>query len=82
MERVIAAVPGVGLASVSAKRSPITGALLIATVVPADPEADRDALQAAILAACRGGLEREAVPARIRFSESLETNAAGKIVRS
>lgn len=82
VERVIAAVPGVGLASVTAKPNPITGALLMAVVVPADPGADRGALKDAIIAACRAGLEREAVPARITFAESLETNAAGKIVRA
>lgn len=82
VERVIAAVEGVGLAAVSAKKSPITGALLMATVVPADPGTDQDALKDRIMAACRAGLEREAVPARIRFAESLETNAAGKISRA
>lgn len=81
VERTIAAVPGVGLAAVSAKKNPITGALLIATVVPVDPGADRDDLKDRIMAACRGGLEREAVPARILFADSLETNAAGKIAR-
>lgn len=82
VERVIAAVPGVGLASVSAKKNPITGALLIATVVPSDPAADREALRSAVLAHCRDTLEREAVPARLLFAETLETNAAGKIIRS
>lgn len=82
VERTIAAVPGVGLAAVSAKKSPITGALLMATVVPADPAADRDALKELIMAACRSGLEREAVPARILFADSLDVNAAGKITRT
>lgn len=82
VERIIAAVPGVGLAAVGAKSSPITGALLIATVVPADAQADHDALKAAILAQCQAALEREAVPARIRFADSLPTNAAGKITRA
>ena len=81
VERVIAAVDGVGLAAVAAKKNPITGALLTATVVPADPDADCDALRERILTACRGTLEREAVPARIAFADSLETNAAGKIIR-
>ena len=54
----------------------------MATVVPAEPQADQEALKTAILATCRAELEREAVPARIRFAESLETNAAGKILRS
>lgn len=82
VERTIAAVPGVGLAQVVAKSNPITGALLMATVVPAAPDTDQAALKDAIMAHCRDRLEREAVPARIRFAESLETNAAGKIVRS
>lgn len=81
VERVIAAVDGVGLAAVAAKKNPITGALLTATVVPADPDADCEALRERILTACRGTLEREAVPARIAFADSLETNAAGKIIR-
>lgn len=82
VERVLAAVPGVGLAQVSARRSPITGALLVATIVPADADADRDALKAAITAHARANLEREAVPARIGFADSLKTNAAGKILRT
>ena len=82
VERTIAAVDGVGLAQVAARRSPITGALLVATVVPASPDTDREALKASIVARCRAELEREAVPARINFADSLETNAAGKIRRS
>lgn len=82
VERTIAAVPGVGLAQVAAKPSPITGALLMATVVPADPGADTEALRDAILAQCRATLEREAVPTRIRFADTLPMNAAGKITRT
>jgi acyl-CoA synthetase (AMP-forming)/AMP-acid ligase II len=82
VERIIAAVPGVGMAAVNAKSSPITGALLIATVVPADPACDRETLKTAIMARCRASLEREAVPARLRFADSLATNAAGKITRA
>lgn len=82
VERIILGVPGVALAAVSAKANPITGALLVASVVPADPAADQGALRDAILAACRSGLEREATPARIRFIETLDLNAAGKIIRN
>lgn len=82
VERTIAAVDGVGLAQVGARKSPITGALLVATIVPAAPDANRDALKAAVMARCRAELEREAIPARITFADSLETNAAGKIRRS
>lgn len=82
VERTIAGVPGVGLAQVAARKSPITGALLVATVVPSERDADREVLKGAIMARCRQELEREAVPARILFADSLETNAAGKIRRS
>ena len=82
VEAAIAAVPGVALVRVGAKKNPITGALLTATVLPDDPTADRDALRDAILAACRARLEREAVPARIAFTDRIETNAAGKISRT
>lgn len=80
VERVIAAVPGVALARVTSKSSPITGALVIAEVQLA-PEAEEAPAKAAIQAACREGLEREAVPARIRFVEGFEANAAGKLDR-
>lgn len=82
VERMIAATPGVGLVQVGARKNPITGALLVATVVPNDPDADQEALKTAILATCRETLEREAVPARVLFAERLDTNAAGKIVRT
>lgn len=81
VEAVIASVPGVALAQVGARKNPITGALLTATVLPADAAADRDALRDDILAACRVRLERAAVPARITFTDQIETNAAGKIRR-
>nr|WP_239479993.1 class I adenylate-forming enzyme family protein [Actibacterium sp. 188UL27-1] len=80
VERVIAAVPGVGLAQVISRKNPITGALLMANVV-AEDSADQAALKVAITETCRAELEREAVPARITFVAALEMNAAGKIKR-
>lgn len=82
VERLIAGIDGVGLVQVAARKNPITGALLVATVVPADAGADREALKAEIQTRCRAELEREAVPARIAFADALATNAAGKILRS
>ncbi|QDY71548.1 AMP-binding protein [Qingshengfaniella alkalisoli] len=82
VEHTIAEVDGVGLVAVTAKKSPITGALLIATVVPAAPDTDTDELKNRIQSHCRATLEREATPARIQFAETLPTNAAGKIKRS
>lgn len=80
IEAVIAAVPGVSLVRVGAKTNPFTGALVVATV---QPQADQDetALRDRILETCRADLEREAVPAFVKFAADLEVNAAGKIVR-
>lgn len=82
VEALLNAHPAVSLSHVGAKSSPITGNLLVATVVPADPAADRAALKRELLSAAQATLEREAVPALWRFVDHLETNAAGKIVRS
>lgn len=82
VEAVLNALPGVSLSHVAAKASPITGSLLVATIVPADPAADRAALKREIMAAAQAALEREAVPAIYRFVDRLDTNAAGKIVRT
>ncbi|WP_295808105.1 class I adenylate-forming enzyme family protein [uncultured Nitratireductor sp.] len=82
VERVIGDVEGVGLVAVTAKKSPITGALLIASVVPASQDLDTAELKQRIMARCRNTLEREATPARIVFTQTLQTNAAGKISRN
>ena len=82
VEAFLNARPEVSLSHVAAKSSPITGNLLVATVVPADPAADRAALKRLLMEAAQAALEREAVPAIWRFVDRLETNAAGKIVRS
>jgi acyl-CoA synthetase (AMP-forming)/AMP-acid ligase II len=80
VEAVIKTVPGVALVQVSAKRSPVTGALVVAEVqltAGAEAEATRRLIQEA----CRGQLVREASPAIIRFVDGFATNAAGKLVR-
>ena len=81
VEAVIKSVPGVGLVQVSARKSPVTGALVMAEVQLA-AGADPATLKHAILAACRSALPREAVPATLRFVEGFATNAAGKLLRT
>lgn len=81
VERVILTVPGVVLANVTSKPSPMTGALVVADV-QVEGEVDRPVLKKAIQDACRAQLEREAVPAVVRFSEDLKMNAAGKLLRN
>ncbi|MFS4437363.1 AMP-binding protein [Paracoccaceae bacterium GXU_MW_L88] len=80
VERVIMDVPGVALARIYAKSSPITGALVAVDVMP-DGEVDKAALKKAIQTHCKAHLEREAVPAIIRIVPDLEVSAAGKIIR-
>ena len=80
VEAVIKAVPGVGLVQIFARKSPVTGALVVAEVQLVEG-ADPVVLKPLILAACRAGLPREAVPASIRFVVALATNAAGKLLR-
>jgi acyl-CoA synthetase (AMP-forming)/AMP-acid ligase II len=81
VEALLNAQDGVSLSQVMAKSSPITGNLLVATVVPTDPAVDRVGLKRALMEAAQAGLEREAVPAIWRFVDRLDTNAAGKIIR-
>lgn len=81
VEAVVKTVPGVALVQVSAKRSPVTGALVLAEVQLA-AGADPDTVRHLIQTACRARLDREAVPAIIRFVAGFTTNAAGKLVRT
>jgi len=81
VEQTLTAVPGVRLARITSKKSPIAGALVVAEVLP-DPETDTKALKTAIQTHCKAHLEREAVPAIIRFVDDLTLNAAGKLIRT
>ena len=81
VESVVKTVPGVALVQVFAKRSPITGALVVAEV-QLDTHADPDATRRLIQDTCRARLEREAVPAIIRFVAGFTTNSAGKLMRT
>ncbi|MBP1806043.1 ANL family adenylate-forming protein [Rubellimicrobium aerolatum] len=81
VEAVLTAVPGVVMAKVTGRRSPMAGALVAAEVQLA-PGLDPALARRTILDACRAHLEREAVPAILRFVDGFETNAAGKLVRT
>jgi acyl-CoA synthetase (AMP-forming)/AMP-acid ligase II len=80
IEHVIGQLPGVVLSRVSAISSPITGALVLAQVQLREGFEQKKMIDE-IRAICRSSLPREAVPARIKFVESIELNAAGKITR-
>jgi acyl-coenzyme A synthetase/AMP-(fatty) acid ligase len=87
VEGVLNADPRVRMSLVRGKRSPITGALVVAEVVLEDsigagldpPRAE--GLKSELLAACRRALQAHKVPARLSFVPALELSAAGKLVR-
>ena len=75
--------PAVSMSLVRGRRSPITGAIVVADVV-IDPKAsyrDEVSLRASILAACRKALPAHKTPAALRFVPALEVGANGKAVR-
>ncbi len=74
----------VKMSLVSARRNPITGAIVVADVVLHDSVAlgdASDALKQDILAFCRAALPAHKVPAAIKFVSSLAVTPAGKLVR-
>ena len=80
VEAVVAGVDGVALVQVTSKKSPVTGALVVAQIVLA-AGADQGDVRARVQESCRAQLPREAVPAILRFVDGFETNAAGKLLR-
>jgi acyl-coenzyme A synthetase/AMP-(fatty) acid ligase len=86
VESVINADPRVRMSLVKARRSPLTGALVVAEVVLADGDSAADAstaekIKGDLLNACRRTLAAHKVPAQLRFVPSLELSGAGKLVR-
>jgi len=82
VESVLNADPRVRMSLVRARRNPITGAVVVAEVVLADPQnpaAER--VKTELLIACRHALAAHKVPAILRFVPALELTAAGKLVR-
>jgi acyl-CoA synthetase (AMP-forming)/AMP-acid ligase II len=87
VEAVINRLPSVRMSLVKAKKSPITGAIVVADVV-VETDADLDgaspatkALEIEIREACRRALAPHKVPALIRFVPSLDIGASGKLAR-
>lgn len=83
VEAVINQHPSVRMSRVRARRSPITGALVVAEAVLASvADAGRTgAIREAILANCRAALPPHKVPASIRFVQQLDVTASGKLAR-
>jgi acyl-coenzyme A synthetase/AMP-(fatty) acid ligase len=87
VEAVINRHPGVRMSMVRPRRSPITGAVLVADVVlndendPLVGEGSPAALQSAILLLCRKSLASHKVPAAVKIVSSLPVAPTGKLLR-
>lgn len=71
----------VRMSRVRSRRSPITGAIVVADVVLAEGRTVSDGLKGEILAACRDRLAAHKVPAMISFVPTIEVTAGGKVAR-
>jgi acyl-coenzyme A synthetase/AMP-(fatty) acid ligase len=84
VEAVINAHPRVRMSLVRPKRSPFTGAIVVADIVlitPSTAAADEAELRDDILKLCRNALPRHKVPAAISFVPALAVAATGKLAR-
>jgi acyl-coenzyme A synthetase/AMP-(fatty) acid ligase len=79
--------PKVRLSLVRARKSPITGSIVVADVVlkgeldPTDGTDQNAALRREIIQICQERLAKHKVPATIQFVPSLEVSATGKLTR-
>ena len=86
VESVLNADPRVRMSLVRARRNPITGAVVVADVVLANPSnvsgaTHPETIKDELLESCRRALPAHKVPAILRFVSALEFTAAGKLVR-
>jgi acyl-CoA synthetase (AMP-forming)/AMP-acid ligase II len=87
VEAVINRHPLVQMSLVKARKSPITGAIVVADVVvrsqgsPRGAPAGTEVLEREILDACHRALAPHKVPVAIRFVPSLDVAASGKLAR-
>ena len=84
VEAVINRHESVRMSRARSRKSPITGAIVVADVVLADgTDAGRhETIRTEILGRCKDSLAAHKVPAVIRFVERLDVTAAGKLVRA
>jgi acyl-coenzyme A synthetase/AMP-(fatty) acid ligase len=80
IEAVINRHPAVRMSRVSGRRSPITGAIVVADVV-LSAAGDEVAIRREILSACRRDLAPHKAPATLRFVPELAITAGGKLER-
>jgi acyl-coenzyme A synthetase/AMP-(fatty) acid ligase len=83
VEAVINAHPDVRISRVKGRRSPISGMVVVAEVVPVDDldEHGESRVRDEILATCDRQLERYKIPMRITFVAALPMTSGGKLAR-
>ena len=84
VEELLRGVPGIADARVYGMPSAITGELVAAEVVLAEPLPEGstpESIRAGALAACRGALEPHGVPRILDIVKKIATNPAGKVPR-
>jgi acyl-coenzyme A synthetase/AMP-(fatty) acid ligase len=83
VEAVVNLHPNVRMSRVKARKSPITGAIVVADIV-LENSAERSFMQTReeILATCREMLAAHKIPVTLREVPFLEINAAGKLLRA
>jgi acyl-coenzyme A synthetase/AMP-(fatty) acid ligase len=84
IEAVINRHAQVRMSRARSRKSPITGAVVIADVILAEgaDEGGRDSIRKEILAACKASLAAHKVPAVISFVTQLDVTPAGKLARA
>jgi acyl-CoA synthetase (AMP-forming)/AMP-acid ligase II len=82
IEAVINRHVSVRMSRAKSRRSPITGAIVVADVILTDGGARPEDIRDEILADCRASLASHKVPAVIRFVDALDVTPAGKLARS
>lgn len=86
VEAVLNADPRVRMSLVRARRSPITGAIVVADIVlssvdPATVAGAAEQVKSELIGVCRQALAAHKVPTMLRIVPALEMTAAGKLVR-
>lgn len=81
VEQVLLSHPAVKQARVWGTKSPITGELVSAEIVPAPGDYTAEELRGKLQGYCIDRLERWKMPAFIRVVDDLEVNASGKVKR-
>ena len=81
VETIVNAHPAVEMSLVKARRSSITGSLIVVEVVCKPPDAPTEALANDIIEFCRRQLPRSKVPVSLHFVDQLAADPTGKLRR-